>query len=352
MQIHSEKIKIFRPSWLAFGTALAICLGWPLGSVAGATPAKPNIIFILCDDLGYNDLGCYAYPSKDQPGPPPAVCPIGYTNYTYLPGPNWACDTNRPNRTITPNIDQLAAEGMKLSSFYVAPVCSPARAELMTGCYPYRVGVNTVFSSTDTHGLHTSEISVAKVLKTLGYATGVTGKWHLGTQRQFLPSHQGFDEFFGVPYSVDMSPLNLYQGDNIIEFIGNGTNIAQLTQRYTAWALDFIERNRNGPFFLYFPHSMVHVPVYASANFKGASGRTPYYDAVMEIDWSVGQILSKLKELNLDTNTLVMFTSDNGPWNSRKSPNNNERSVGSAYPLRESKHFTGDGGVRVPCIAR
>jgi len=237
---------------------------------ANPTPPKPNFVFVLCDDLGYNDLGCYTYPSKAAPGPPPPPCPVD-TNYLFLPAPNSAYSSTLPDNTLTPNLDRMAAAGVRFTSFYSGgPVCSPSRATLMTGCYPYRVGVNKVFSSSDTQGLHTSEISVAKILKTVGYATAAVGKWHLGHRTQFLPTRQGFDEYFGIPYSNDMSPQNLYENEAVLEAIGaDGAKQALLTSRYTARALDFIDRNTNRPFFLYLAHNMPHVPVYASTNFAG-----------------------------------------------------------------------------------
>ncbi len=310
------------------------------------TPApnaqKPNIIFIFCDDFGYNDLGCNTYPSRTNPGPPPAPAP---TPYSYVPAPNTA-------KTLTPNIDSLADSGLRLTSFYAAPVCSASRSQLMTGCYSYRLGIYGALAPTATIGLNTTEVTLAALLKLQGYATAAIGKWHLGYQPQFLPTRRGFDQYFGVPYSQDMSPLNLIQDETAVDFIGTDSNkLSLLTQRYTTNALEFIERNQHRPFFIYMPQSMPHVPVYASTNFKGASGKSYYYDVIMELDWSVGQIMTKLRALGLETNTLVIFSSDNGPWQSLFLPGNTDRSFGSAYPLRDSKHTTWDGGTRVPFVA-
>ncbi|MEI7901550.1 MAG: sulfatase-like hydrolase/transferase, partial [bacterium] len=312
-------------------------------------PNKPNIVFIFWDDLGYNDLGCYTYPSKANPGPPPAPAP---TSDTYLPAPNCAYDASLPKQTLTPNIDSLADAGIRFTSFYAAPVCSASRAALMTGCYQIRLGINGALGSGETKGLNTSEVTLPSLLKLQGYATACVGKWHLGAKPQFLPTRRGFDEYFGLPYSSDMSPLPLYQNESVLEYITGDTNkLSLLTQRYTDHALAFIERNKKHPFFLYMAHSAPHVPVLPSPDFAGASGKGNYYDVIMELDWSVGQIRAKLKALGLESNTLVICTSDNGPWQNRRTPNDTDRACGSAYPLRGAKHTTWDGGVRVPFVA-
>lgn len=330
-------------AWLA----LSVFAAAGGASVAGAAEL-PNFVVILCDDLGYNDLGCYTYPGKNHPGPPPAPSPSTCSN---LPPPNPAFAPDRPGHTLTPNLDRLAEGGLRFTSFYTSPVCSSSRASLMTGCYPARVGINGALMPTDPHGLNTTEVTLAALLKLQGYATICIGKWHLGKDPQFLPTRRGFDEYFGLPYSNDMLPLSLYEGEKPVEEIAHDPlKQCELTRRYTSRALEFIEKNRNQPFFLYLAQSMPHVPVYPSTNFAGLSGKGDYYDVVMELDWSAGQIISKLRQLGLDKNTLVLFTSDNGPWHSRPDPNTTNRAVGSAYPLRGSKHTVWDGGVRVPCL--
>lgn len=281
-------------------------------------PPTPNFVLIFIDDMGYGDIG-----------------PFGST-------------VNR-----TPNLDRMAAEGMKLTAFYAHPVCTPSRAALMTGVYPIRNGLQTgswhpVLMPGDKHGIHADEITVAEVLKRANYATGMVGKWHLGDQEPFLPTNNGFDSYFGIPYSNDMSPfmplnrpnhppLPLVRGTNVIEEIPEDQSF--LTRRYTEEALGFIEANHENPFFLYLPHSMVHVPLYAGDGFRGKSANGILGDAIEELDWSTGQILDKLRELNLAENTLVLFTSDNGP------------ARGVAGPLRGKKGSTYEGGMREPTIA-
>ncbi len=272
------------------------------------TLEKPNFIVILCDDLGYNDVGAFG-----------------------------ATDIK------TPHLDRMAAEGMKLSSFYSgSPVCSPSRAALMTGRYPERMGVNGVFFPESLTGMPAEEVTVAEVLKKQGYITGHVGKWHLGHLQKFLPLQQGFDEYFGIPYSNDMESVVYMRGNEVEAF---EVDQRYTTQKYTEEAIDFMQEHREEPFFLYLAHSMPHVPIYASPEFEGRSERGLYGDVIEEIDWSVGQILSQLDSLNLDENTLVIFTSDNGPWLVMREHG------GSATPLREGKQYTFEGGVRVPAIA-
>jgi len=270
---------------------------------------KPNFVIIFTDDQGYADVGCF-----------------GAKGFA------------------TPNLDRMAAEGTKFTNFYsAAPVCSPARAALLTGCYPRRVSIPRVLFPRDNIGLNPEEITIAELLKKRGYATACIGKWHLGHLPQFLPTSQGFDYYFGLPYSNDMSPLPLIEGNQAIE---HDPDQNTLTQRYTEKAVDFITKNKDRPFFLYLPHTMPHVPLGVSENFKGKSARGLYGDVIMEIDWSVGKILQTLKKLNLDEQTLVIFTSDNGPWLSKG------KHGGKADPLRDGKFSTYEGGMRMPCIMR
>ena len=277
------------------------------GTRQGAS--KPNVVIVLTDDQGYADVGVF-----------------GAQGFT------------------TPNLDRMAGEGIQLTNFYVAaPICSPSRAALMTGSYPVRIGMNDVLMPASTTGLNPEEVTLAELLKSVGYATAAIGKWHLGDDPTFLPTRQGFDEYFGLPYSNDMTPLPLLEDDEVIE---ESPDLSQLTRRYTERAVDFITRNRRDPFFLYLAHSMPHVPIAASDDFKGKSLLGLYGDVIMEIDWSVGQILATLEELGIASNTLVVFASDNGPW--LRYGNH----AGSAVPLREGKWTTFDGGQRVPGIAR
>lgn len=293
---------------------------------------KPNLIIILADDLGYGDIG-----------------PFGNT-------------TQR-----TPNLDRMAREGMKLTSFYAAPCCSPARAALMTGCYARRVGLNLapsghwVILPRESIGLNPAETTLAEVLRGRGYATKMIGKWHLGDQPEFLPTRHGFDEFFGLPYSNDMwpafneettpralelrekfnhPPLPLLRDDRVLRAVEDQD---ALTMEFTREAVEFIRGNAAWPFFLYLPHIAVHVPHHPGAAFRGKSGNGVYGDWVEELDWSVGEMLRALRETGLDENTLVIFTSDNGATTLHGSRN---------APLRGRKGTVFEGGVRVPCLAR
>lgn len=284
-----------------------------------AQKSPPNIIIIFADDLGYGDLGCYGHPT-----------------------------------IRTPNLDRMAAEGMRFTQFYVAAnVCTPSRAALLTGKLPVRMGMtggSDVFFPNSAGGLPQTEITLAEVLKQKGYNTACVGKWHLGHLPQFLPTRQGFDYYFGIPYSNDMlpgpnnkyPPLPLIKNEKSIE---ENPDQTILTKRYTEESTTFIKNNKNKPFFLYYPNNFPHVPLFASPAFKEKSKRGTYGDVVEELDWSVGQIFKTLKELNLENNTIVIFTSDNGPWLTQK-----ERG-GSAGLLYEGKGSAYEGGMRVPAIA-
>ena len=281
---------------------------------------KPNVIIVFTDDQGYQDVGVFGSPD-----------------------------------IRTPHLDQMAAEGVRFTNFHAAQaVCSASRAALLTGCYPNRVGIHGALDHTAKHGLHPDEMTIAELLKPLGYHTAAIGKWHLGHHPPFLPTRQGFDEFFGLPYSNDMwphhpenknyyPPLPLYENERIIDTVDDQD---LLTTQYTERAVDFIRRNKDQPFFLYLAHSMPHVPLAVSDKFRGQSERGLYGDVIMEIDWSVGQVLETLKQYGLDERTLVIFASDNGPWLSYGGHS------GEAIPLREGKGTSWEGGVRVPCIMR
>ncbi|MEA2711190.1 MAG: arylsulfatase [Phycisphaerales bacterium] len=279
--------------------------------------ATPNIVLIFCDDLGYGDVGPYG------------------------------------SKNATPNIDRMAREGVRFTDFYVAQaVCSASRAALMTGSYSNRVSIQGALPPRANVGINSREMLMPEVFKGKGYATAIYGKWHLGDSPQFLPTRNGFDEYFGLPYSNDMwprhpeakfPPLPLIDGERAIE---TNPDQRKLTTAYTERAVSFIERNKDRPFFLYLPHTMPHVPLHVSEKFDGKTGRGMYADVIAEIDWSVGQILDALKRNGLDEKTLVVFTSDNGPWLSYGDH------AGSAGPLREGKGSTFEGGVRVPCIMR
>jgi len=296
--------------WLVVATlSLAACGGGAEHPDAGKPSSKPNVIIVLTDDQGYADVGSF-----------------GAQGFT------------------TPHLDRLAAEGMLFTNFYsAAPICTPSRAALMTGSYPVRVGLTGVLLPDSAIGLNPEEVTIAELLKSSGYATAAIGKWHLGDAEAFLPTRHGFDEYFGLPYSNDLSPLPLLENEQVVE---NDPDQAELTKRYTERARDFITRNRENPFFLYLAHSMPHVPLAASDDFVGQSERGLYGDVMMELDWSVGQILETLDELGIADDTLVVFTSDNGPWLAFGNY------AGSAGPLREGKWTTFEGGQRVPGIVR
>ena len=287
--------------------------------VVSAEERPPNFVVIYCDDLGYGDLGCYG-----------------------------------STRNSTPRLDQMAREGVRLTDFYsAAAVCSASRAALLTGCYPQRVNILGALGPKSAKGIHESERLLPELLRERGYATAIYGKWHLGDAPQFLPTRNGFDDYFGLPYSNDMWPrhptnksfpeLPLIEGERVAQL---NPDQRQLTKWYTEHACRFIEQQRERPFFLYVPHTMPHVPLFVSEARAGKSGRGIYADVVAELDWSVGEILDTLKRTGLDERTLVLFSSDNGPWLSYG------EHAGSAGPLREGKGTTWEGGQRVPGIVR
>ena len=280
----------------------------------------PNIVLIYIDDMGYADIG-----------------PFGAKGYA------------------TPHLDRMAAEGIKFTSFYSAQaVCSASRAALMTGCYANRVGIQGALGPHARVGISDKEMTIAQLCKQKNYATAIFGKWHLGDAPRFLPTRHGFDEYFGLPYSNDMwpqhnpkwPPLPLIEQERVINPAVDDAVQNQLTTLYTERAVSFIERNRARPFFLYVPHTMVHVPLHVSDKFRGKTARGLFGDVVEEVDWSVGQILDAIKRNGLDNDTLVFFCSDNGPWLCYGDH------AGSAYPLREGKGTSWDGGVREPTLMR
>jgi len=303
---------------------LACSLSCRLPPARKTAPPRPNFVVILIDDMGYGDIG-----------------PFG----------------SAANRT--PNLDRMAAEGMKLTSFYAAPVCTPSRAQMLTGCYAKRVSMPEVIFPACPTGLSSREQTVAQLLKRQGYATTAIGKWHLGDQPEFLPTRRGFDHYLGLPYSNDMNgkatqpanetganraepPLPLVRDRTVIEAPADQDT---LTARYTEEAVKFITGNKDHPFFLYLAHTAVHVPLHPGAAFKGKSANGPYGDWVEEVDWSVGRVFDTLRKLNLDQRTVVLFTSDNGPWLTQGT------NAGVAGPLHGGKGTTWEGGVREPAIA-
>ncbi len=296
-----------------FLPAFAILLGLSCSNPE-STVAPPNIVLFFCDDLGYGDLGAYGHPS-----------------------------------IRTPNLDQLAVKGVKFTNFYSgSPACTASRYALLTGRYPVHSGFSWVLYPKSERGIHPNEITLAEGLKERGYATGGFGKWHLGTTKQaYLPLQNGFDEYLGLPYSNDMLPPNhpdiaLLNGNDTLEM---NPDQATLTKRYTERAITFIEANKEQPFFCYMPYAMPHVPLHPGIAFQGKSARGIYGDVVEEIDWSVGAVLKALENYGLAENTLVVFTSDNGPWIIK-----NELG-GSSGLLRDGKGSTWEGGMRVPAIA-
>ena len=299
---------------------------WCSVSLSAKTDTNPpNVVVIFMDDMAYADIG-----------------PFGARAYP------------------TPHLDRMAREGRKFTDFYVTQaVCSASRAGLLTGCYNVRVGILGALGPKSTHGLNPGEITLAELCKQRGYATACFGKWHLGHHTEFLPLQHGFDEYFGIPYSNDMWPyhpgvrhlpmaerlkkwphLPLIEGNQIINPRVTGKDQEKITTQLTERSVRFIEKNKDNPFFLYVPHPMVHVPLYVSDKFKGKSKAGLFGDVMMEVDWSVGQILETLRKHELDKNTLVIFTSDNGPWLSYGDH------AGSAEPLREGKGTMFDGGCR------
>lgn len=318
------------PTLLSFLRRLSH-LGWLLFTLTIALGDRaPNFILIFIDDQGYQDLGCYGSPNIQ-----------------------------------TPNLDRMAAEGLRFTDFYsLAPVCSASRAALMTGCYPLRVGITGVLFPRHRVGLNPAETTMAEVLKGEGYATACVGKWHLGHHPEFLPTNHGFDRYYGIPYSNDMDGvqgknrnLDRAWGENDVTpwnvplmrnevIVERPAQQATITRRYTEEAIRFIEEHAEAPFFLYLPHTMPHIPLFVSEAFYQEDPQKAYASTIAEIDWSVGQILKTVKRLGLDEDTLVVYTSDNGPWLGMK------HHGGSALPLRDGKFSTYEGGMRVPCLAR
>lgn len=269
---------------------------------AAHVPQPLNVILMYADDLGWGDLGCYGSPLS------------------------------------TPHLDQAAREGMRFTHCLSAnPVCSPSRAALLTGRYPTRVGVPTVLFPADKTGLAEGEQTLAQLLKAKGYSTQCVGKWHLGHLAPHLPAFKGFDGYLGIPYSNDMNPRWLMDGEKVIE---EQVPLETLTPRYTERAVQFLDQNKSKPFFLYFPHTYPHIPLAASKAFRGKSPYGIYGDVIAELDWSVGQLMQALKRNGQDKNTIFLFSSDNGPW-----------FQGSPGKLRGRKGMTWEGGVRVPLIA-
>ncbi|MEJ7593133.1 MAG: sulfatase [Planctomycetaceae bacterium] len=319
-------------------SCLSVCLTADVFSCAAVSAqsaataeSNPNIVIIFMDDMGYADIG-----------------PFG------------------GDKTLTPNLNRMAEEGRRFTDFYVSQaVCSASRTSLLTGCYNVRVGIQGALGPASKEGIHSDEVTLGELCQQKDYATACFGKWHLGSHQQFLPLKNGFDEYFGLPYSNDMWPfhpevmhlpmeerlkrwphLPLIDGNTIVNAQVTAADQRLLTTQYTERAVSFIDRNAERPFFLYLAHSMVHVPLFVSDKFNGKSGKGLFSDVIMEVDWSVGQVLEALKQNNVDQNTLVIFTSDNGPWLSYGDH------AGSAHPFREGKGTMFDGGCRVPFLAR
>lgn len=282
----------------------------------------PNIVLIFTDDQGYADVGCF-----------------GAKGFA------------------TPNLDQMAKDGRRFTNFYVAQaVCGASRAALLTGCYPNRIGMFGAPSHAAKHGIHRDEMTLAELVKQKDYRTAIFGKWHLGHLEPFLPLQNGFDEYFGLPYSNDMWPfhptskafpdLPLFEGNKVINPAVTADDQTNLIRWYTERSVAFIEKHHDQPFLLYLAHSMPHVPLFGDEKFTGSSEQGRYGDIIQEIDWSVGQVLRALDQHKLANDTLVIFTSDNGPWLSYGNH------AGSAGPLREGKGTAWEGGVREPCIMR
>lgn len=308
------------PSGLLLPALLAIALLIPAACQChGQTPDRPNIVLLFADDQGYGDVGCF-----------------GAKNFK------------------TPNLDRLAGAGTRFTSFYVAqPVCTASRAALMTGSYSNRVSLFGALNHESNVGIAESELLLPEMLKAAGYATAIYGKWHLGHREKFLPTRHGFDEFLGLPYSNDNGPLHpvvktipslpLIENEKTVEL---DPDQSQFTRRFTDRAIRFIEKNKDRPFFLYVPHVMPHVPIFASEKFQGKSGAGPYGDVIEELDSGIGEVLAVIENNGLAAKTLVIFCTDNGPFLSYGNH------AGSAGPLREGKLTTFEGGVRVPCIMR
>ena len=307
-------------------TSLLLLDTWS-ACVAATPDAKPNIVVILIDDMGYGDIGCFG---------------------------------SKLNRT--PNLDRMASEGMKMTSFYCAPLCTASRTQIMTGCYSTRLAMPDVLFPCSITGINPNEKTIADLLKPQGYATMIVGKWHLGDQPEFLPTRHGFDHYFGLPYSNDMGseyrtkdtripPTPLVRDNKVIEAPAIQDT---LTSRYTDEAVKFITQNKDHPFFLYLAHTAVHRPWHPGSDFKGKSGNGLYGDWIEEMDWSVGRVLDTLRNLKLDKNTLVIFTSDNGgvlqDEHDKRGPTETSGKVSNA-PLRGYKGTTFEGGMRESSIA-
>ena len=304
--------------WFAALFVVAVVILNSAASAADAPP-KPNVVLIFSDDQGYGDVG--AFGAKD---------------------------------IRTPNLDRLAADGRRFTSFYVAQaVCTASRAALMSGCYANRVSLFGALNHQSREGIAAEELLMPEMFKAAGYATAIFGKWHLGTRPEFSPTRHGFDEFFGIPYSNDNGPLHgsmtglpplpLIENEKTVEL---DPNQSQFTRRFTDKAVSFIERNKDKPFFLYLPHVMPHVPIFASEKFKGQSSRGLYGDVVEELDAGIGEVIAAVDRNGLAEKTLIIFATDNGPFLSYGNH------AGSAGPLREGKLTTFEGGVRTPCIMR
>ncbi len=303
----------FLHSFVKFSTFISLFIAIWSGCSA-SDHQKPNIVLLFCDDLGYGDIGTFGHPT-----------------------------------IRTPNLDRMAAEGVKFTNFYSgSPACTASRYALLTGRYPVHSGFSWVLYPNSQRGIHPKETTLAEGMKKAGYATGCFGKWHLGTtKKEFLPLQNGFDEYLGLPYSNDMLPPNhpdiaLLDGNDTLEV---NPDQSTLTRRYTERAISFIKKNKAQPFFCYLPFAMPHIPLHPGTRFQGISTRGNYGDVVEEIDWSLGEILKTLKANGLAENTLVFFTSDNGPWIIK-----NELG-GSSGLLRDGKGSTWEGGMRVPGIA-
>lgn len=302
----------------SFCVACAAAMPLLFGGVVSAVE-RPNFVVIFVDDLGYGDIG-----------------PFGGTAQK------------------TPNLDRMAAEGRRLTSFYAAPVCSVSRAQLLTACYGPRCGDPWVYMPAASGGIAAEEFTVAERLKDLGYTTACIGKWHLGDQPEFLPTHHGFDHYLGIPYSNDMQKISAETGGRVVPLVRDDKVEALLAdedqrgivERYTREAVEFIKDSKDKPFFLYVPHNAVHIPLFPGKAFVGKTDNGPFGDWVAEVDWSVGQVLDALRANGVDDKTLVIFTADNGPWIGWV------KDLTSAGPLRGSKGSTWEGGVRVPTIAR
>ena len=299
--------------------------------VSTADAASPNVVVIFIDDMGYADIG-----------------PFGKTAYK------------------TPHLDRMAREGRRFTDFVVSSaVCSASRAALLTGCYHRRVGISGALGPKSNQGIHADEVTLAEICKSKGYRTAIYGKWHLGHNPKFLPPNHGFDDYYGIPYSNDMWPLHpnsiaarrfnpdakipwaelpMIKGTKIVNESIQPEDQMEMTKQFTERAVDFIKRDPDQPFFVYLPHPMVHVPLYCSDDFLGKSGAGLFGDVVMEVDWSVGQILSAIEDIGVERNTLVIFTSDNGPWMSYGTH------AGKATPLREGKGTMFEGGYREPTL--